>query len=100
MIVRIFTTSVDPDDVDESSRLFETEVRPAFEKFDGCLGIDWYIGIDEHSGDLVDVTAISRWDSTDAIAAATASAEYKEALSGLRRLFRESPIVHHYRPAG
>ena len=99
MIVRIFTTSVEPDEVDEASRLFREEVKPAFESFEGCAGIDWYVGIDEHSGDLVDVTAISRWESAEAISSATASRAYEEALAGLRGHFRESPIVRHYRPS-
>ncbi len=100
MIVRIFTTSVEPEDVEEGTRIFKAEVAPVFETFDGCHGIDWYVGLDEHSGDLVDVTAISRWDSQEAIAAATRSGAYEKALAGLRRLFRESPIVRHYRPGG
>jgi quinol monooxygenase YgiN len=100
MIVRIFTTSVDPDDVEEGTELFERDVKPAFEAFEGCRGIDWFIGVDEHSGDLVDVTAISRWETPEAIEKATRSADYDRALSGLRSLFRESPIVRHYRPAG
>lgn len=98
MIVRIFTTSMEAEEIDEGTRIFKDEVEPVFESFDGCLGIEWYIGVDEHSGDLLDVTAISRWESVDAIAAATSSRDYERALAGLRTLFRESPIVRHYRP--
>ena len=99
MIVRIFMTSVEPDDIDEGTRLFKKEVKPVLESFDGCLGIEWYVGVEEHSGDLVDVTAISRWESLEAIAAATSSRPYEEALAGLRKLFQESPLVRHYRGA-
>ena len=99
MIVRIFSTAVQPDEVESATNMFRAEVEPVFKEFDGCRGIEWYIGIDEHSGDLVDAVAISRWDSPEAIEAATASNEYKKVLANLRQLFRQSPIVRHYRAA-
>ena len=97
MIVRIFTTAVDPDDVERGAELFRAEVEPVLSSFDGCHGVEWCVGVDEHSGDLVDITAISRWDSLEAIERATASREYDDALENLRGLFRQTPIVHHYR---
>lgn len=100
MIIRIFSTAVEPEDVEEATRLFKAEVQPVFNEFDACLGIDWYIGVDEHSGDLVDAVAISRWDAPEAIEKATSSNEYKAALANLRKLFRQSPIVRHYRAGG
>ena len=97
MIVRIFSTAVEPDDVETATNMFKAEVQPVFNEFEGCRGIEWYIGIDEHSGDLVDAVAISRWDSPEAIEKATRSNEYKGALANLRQLFQQSPIVRHYR---
>jgi quinol monooxygenase YgiN len=97
MIIRIFGTAVEPDDVEQATKIFDAEVRPVFNEFEGCAGVDWYIGIDEHSGDLVDAIAISRWDSKEAISKAIASNEYTKALATLRQFFRQSPIVHHYR---
>ncbi len=99
MIVRIFNTAVDPEDVERGKQIFREQVKPVLEGFDGCNRVEWYIGVDEHSGDLVDVAAISRWDSVEAIDRATASAEYEAALGQLRDLFRQSPIVHHYEEA-
>ena len=97
MIIRIFSTAVEPEEVESATKMFRAEVEPVFNEFEGCRGIDWYIGIDEHSGDLVDAVAISRWDSPEAIERATGSNEYTKALANLRKLFRESPIVRHYR---
>ena len=97
MIVRIFSTAVEPDDVDAATKMFKAEVQPVFNEFSGCLGIDWYIGVDEHSGDLVDAVAISRWETPESIQAATNSDQYAKALANLRTLFRQSPIVRHYR---
>jgi quinol monooxygenase YgiN len=96
MIVRIFDTNVDPADVETGKELFRTQVMPAFEAFDGCAGIEMHIGIDEHSGDLVDVVAVSRWESLEAIDAATATDEYAEALAEIRQLFQRTPIVRHF----
>ncbi len=96
MIVRIFNTSVDPEDVERGKQIFRDQVKPVFEAFEGCSGVEWYIGVDEHSADLVDVAALSRWDSMAAIEAATASSEYEAALRELRELFHQTPIVHHY----
>ena len=99
MIVRIFNTAVDPEDVERGRQLFREQVKPILEGFNGCAGVDWFVGVDEHSGDLVDVAALSRWESMESIEAATASPQYEAALSQLRDLFRQAPIVHHYEAA-
>ena len=99
MIIRIFDTAMDPADVERAKQLFRDQVRPTFEAFDGCAGVDMVIGVEERSGDLVDVASISRWDSLDAIERATATEEYAQALSEIRRLFQEAPIVRHFEVA-
>ena len=96
MIIRIFDTAVDPADVEQAKQLFRDQVRPAFLAFRGCTSIDMVIGVEEHSGDLVDVASISRWESSEAVAEATATPEYQEALAEIRKLFAQSPIVRHF----
>lgn len=96
MIIRVFDTAVDPGDVEQAVSLFRSEVAPAFESFAGCRGIELLVGVDEHSGDLVEVCAISRWESRDAIEAAIASDEYRQALAEFRKLFQQTPIVRHF----
>jgi quinol monooxygenase YgiN len=96
MIVRIFDTAMEPDDIERAKELFRDQVRPAFADFDGCLGIEMFMGIDEHSRDLVDVAAVSRWESMAAIEKATALPEYEEALKEIRELFQQAPIVRHF----
>jgi quinol monooxygenase YgiN len=96
MIVRIFDTTVDPGDVERGTQLFRDEARPAFDKFDGCHGIEMLISVEEHSGDFVQIAAVSRWDSMQAIEAATATPEYETALANLRKLFAQTPIVRHF----
>ena len=96
MIIRMFDTALDPDDVENAKELFRTQVRPAFESFDGCHGIDMYLGLEPHSGGLIDVAAVSRWDSRAAIDAAIATPEYDEALTELKKLFQQVPLVRHF----
>lgn len=96
MIIRIFDTAVDPGDVDRAKELFRETVRPAFDSFPGCSGIEMFIGVEDHSGDLVEVAAVSRWDSVDDIAKAVDSDDYDAALSELRKLFVQSPLVRHF----
>ncbi len=100
MIIRIFDTTVDPGDVERGLTLFRTEVAPAFDAFDGCHGIELLVGVDEHSGDLVEVCAISRWDSKEAIDAAIGSDDYARALNEFRKLFQQNPIIRHYESTG
>ena len=97
MIIRILTTAVDPEDIERGKELLKDRVQPAFDGFPGCHGLEVYIGVEEHSGDLIDIAAVSKWDSLDAVQKATTSPEYEDALADLRRLYAETPIVHHYR---
>jgi len=96
MIIRIFDTAMDPGDIETAKQLFRDQVRPAFEDFQGCMGIDMCIGVEEHSGELVDVASISRWESLDAVQAAAVTEEYQEALAEIRKLFAQNPIVRHF----
>ncbi|MPZ68536.1 MAG: hypothetical protein GEU71_03300 [Actinobacteria bacterium] len=93
MIVRIFGTAIHPDDIEQAKDLFRADVRPAFEAFDGCAGIEMCIGVGEHSGELVEVAAISRWDSIEAMETGIATNEYVVAMTELRQLFAQAPIV-------
>lgn len=96
MIVRIFNTAVDPGDIERATQLFRETVRPAFESFSGCHGIEMFIGVEDHSGDLVEVAAVSRWDSLGAIGTAVESEGYTQALDELRKLFVQAPLVRHF----
>ncbi len=96
MIVRIYDTAAAPEDIEQGIQLFRDKARPAFESFEGCHGIEMLIGAHEHSGDLVEIAAISRWDSIDAAEAATKTRAYDEALAELQTLFQQSPIVRYF----
>lgn len=99
MIVRIFDTAMDPADIEKGKQLFRDEVKPAFERFEGCHDVEMVIGVEEHSQDLVDIASISHWDSLEAIEKATSSDEYADALDEIRRLFQQAPLVRHFEVA-
>ena len=99
MIVRMFDTAMTPEDIEKGKDLFRDNVKPVFEAFDGCLGVEMVIGVEEHSKDLIDIASISRWESLEAIERATASPEYATALTEIRKLFQQAPIVRHFEVA-
>jgi quinol monooxygenase YgiN len=96
MIIRIFGTAIDPQEAARVRRIHKEVIVPAFERFTGCHGIEMGLSLEEHSRDLLLLVAISRWDSMAAIQEATSSPEYAAAVSELRTLFLESPLVRHY----
>ena len=100
VILRLFDTAIDPGDVAQAAELFRGEVQPTIESFEGCQGIEMLVGVEERSGDLIDVVAISRWDSAEAIQKAIQTPEYAQAMAGLRRLFQRTPIVRHFQSPG
>jgi quinol monooxygenase YgiN len=96
MIVRVFDTAVEVGDVSQATELFRAQVQPTLEAFAGCHGIEMVVGVEERSGDLVDVLAISRWDSLQAIDEAVGTPGYERAMLELRKLFRRTPLVRHF----
>ncbi|MEA2505668.1 MAG: Antibiotic biosynthesis monooxygenase [Actinomycetota bacterium] len=100
MIVRVFDTAVDPGDVPQAIELFRNKVRATIEGFPGCRGIEMLVGVEERSGDLLDVLTISRWDSAEAIEQAYATREYNQVMKELRELFQRTPIVRHFQEPG
>ncbi|MEA2499593.1 MAG: hypothetical protein QOH26_1998 [Actinomycetota bacterium] len=95
MIIRMFDTAMDPDDIELAKELFHSQVQPAFALFEGCHGVEMYLGLEARSV-VVEVAAISRWDSREAIDAALATEEYTEAMAELKKLFQHAPIVRHF----
>ena len=100
MIIRVFDTAMDPSDVPRAIELFRSEVQPLLEGFPGCRGIEMMVGLEERSGDLRDVLAISRWESGEAIEQAITTPAYDQAMRELRGLFQRTPIVRHFDAPG
>lgn len=96
MIMRLFDTAIDPDDVELIKELFRRDILPAFEGFDGFQGITMHLGVEEHAGDLVECVAISTWDSIESVRAAESTDEYAQAMKEIRKLFGQAPLIRHF----
>ena len=96
MIIRMFDTAIDPEDVERGKAIMKDKTTPTFAGLAGCHGITFFMGLEDHSGGLVDVAAISRWDSMEAIESAMETDEYKQALAELKEIFQQTPIVRHF----
>ena len=95
--VRLFQTAVDPSEVDAIQKLFDDDVRPAFEQADGCEGIDLLINTEHNAGGLVDGCAMSRWESLEHLEAALESRPVREALVRVLGLLRQEPVTRTYK---
>jgi quinol monooxygenase YgiN len=93
MIIRVTDTAIDPEDLERCRQLTREQVAPAFEKIAGCRGIEIHVRIDERHGGLVEVAAVSRWESVEAMEAAVRSESYSDAMADIRGLFQQAPIV-------
>lgn len=93
MIIRVTDTAIDPEDLERCRQLTREQVAPAFEEIEGCRGIEIHVRIDERHGDLLEIAAVSRWETVEAMEAAVRSESYSDAMADLRGLFQQAPIV-------
>ena len=93
MNIRVTDTAIDPEDLERCRQLTREQVAPAFEEIAGCRGIEIHVRIDERHGGLVEVAAVSRWESVEAMEAAVRSETYSDAMADIRGLFQQAPIV-------
>jgi len=91
--LRLFQSAVDPDELPELRRLFLDDVKPAFDGYPGCMGIELAVCYHANAGGLVDVDAISRWLSADDMEAGIASRAIQEAVVRFRSLLRQEPVA-------
>lgn len=91
--LRLFCSAVDPDELPELRRLFLADVKPAFDGCPGCRGIELAVNHQTNAGGLVDVDAISRWDSVEAMEAGIGSRMIQEAVVRFRSLLRQEPVT-------
>ena len=90
--LRLYTSAVDPSDVEEVRRLFDADVAPAFAACPGCLAVELAVSVEVNAGGLVEGAAISRWSSLEEMTAAIRSREVTEAIVRVRQLLRQEPV--------
>ena len=100
MIIRVTDTAVDPEDLERCTRLLGDRIAPALSKLAGSRGIEIHVRVDERHGDLVEIAVVSRWDDRDAMEVAIRSEEYTDAMTELRPLFQQAPIVRIFEVVG
>jgi heme-degrading monooxygenase HmoA len=100
MIIRVTDTAVDPEDLEQCTRMFGDRIAPALAKLPGSRGIEIHVRVDERHGDLVEIAVVSRWDDRDAMEAVIRSDDYSEVMAELRPLFQQAPIVRIFEVVG
>ena len=94
--VRLFLTSVDPEDLPEVQRIFNDDVRPALLGQPGCESVELVANVQHNAGGLVEGAALSRWESLDTLEAALATREVQESIVRVRSLLRQEPVTKTY----
>jgi len=92
-VVRMYQTAVDPADVDAVRRFFNDDVKPVFDKMDGCHSIELLINVAGNAGGLVEGCALSRWRSLDDLERALTTREVGEALVRIQTILRQEPVT-------
>lgn len=100
MIVRLFLTSVAPGDLDEAVRIFDEDVRPAFESQAGCKGIELLTALQTNVAGLIETCAISRWHALESMERALEQPEVQRSRVRFLELLRREPVIKIYQAHG
>lgn len=92
-VLRVFRSAVHPDDLEEVVRLFEEDIRPAFESIGGCLSVELVMDQETSSTGLVEGAVVSRWASLAEMEEGVRSERAVASQANIRRLLRTQPIV-------
>ena len=93
MFVRIFTSAIDPGDLEEVRRIFAEDIGPVFEALPGCLSMELLLGMDRNAGGLVDAAALSRWKSQDDLTTAIESRAVAESMVRILPFLQLEPVI-------
>lgn len=96
MYVRMFMSSIDPNDMPAVQRIFNDDVRPALLKQPGCESVELVANVQRNAGGLVEGAAVSRWRSLNELEEALAQREVQESIVRVRQLLRQEPVTKTY----
>ncbi|HVW35085.1 MAG TPA: hypothetical protein VHL53_21310 [Acidimicrobiia bacterium] len=96
MIVRMFSSAIDPNDLPEVRRIFAEDIAPVFRSLSGCTSMDLLLGTDRNAGGLVDAAAVSRWSSQDELTAAIESRAVSESMVRILPFLQLEPVIRMY----
>lgn len=93
MFVRMFISSVDPDDLPRIRQMFDDDVRPALLDQPGCESVELLANVSRNAGGLVEGAAISRWRSREDLDGALSRREVQESIVRVRQFLRQEPVT-------
>jgi quinol monooxygenase YgiN len=96
VFVRLFSTAIDPGDLDELRRIFAEDIGPVFQSFSGCLSMELMLGTERNAGGLVDAAALSRWNSQEDITKAIESRAVAESMVRILPLLQLEPVIRMF----
>ena len=96
MFVRLFTSAIDPSDLDEVRRIFAEDIAPVFEAMPGCVAMELLLGADHNAGGLVDAAALSRWTSQDELGNAIESRAVAESMVRILPFLQIEPVIRMF----
>jgi quinol monooxygenase YgiN len=96
VFVRLFTSAIDPNDLDKVRRIFAEDIAPVFESMPGCTSMELLLGVDRNAGGLVDAAALSRWTSQDELAQAIESRAVAESMVRILPFLQLEPVIRMF----
>lgn len=96
MIVRLFSTAIDPSDLPEVQRIFNEDIAPVFRALPGCVSMELLLGADRNAGGLVDAAALSRWQSEEQLAVAIESRPVSESMVRILPFLQLEPVIRMF----
>ena len=96
MIVRLFSSAIDPSDLSDVRRIFAEDIAPVFTSLQGCLSMELLLGTDSNAGGLVDAAALSRWTSNDELTVAIESRAVAESMVRILPFLQLEPVIRMF----
>jgi hypothetical protein len=96
MIVRLFSSAIDPSDLPDVQRIFAEDIAPVFGSLPGCTSMELLLGTDRNAGGLVEAAALSRWKSHDELLAAIDSRAVAESMVRILPFLQLEPVIRMF----
>jgi len=96
VFVRLFSSAIDPSDLDEVRRIFAEDIAPVFESLPGCVSMELLLGTGRNAGGLIDAAALSRWTSQDDLTKAIESRAVAESMVRVLPFLQLEPVIRMF----
>jgi quinol monooxygenase YgiN len=96
VFVRLFSSAIDPSDVEGVRRIFAEDIAPVFETLPGCVSMELLLGTGRNAGGLIDAATLSRWTSQDDLAKAIESRAVAESMVRVLPFLQLEPVIRMF----